>query len=356
VIAAVARVLPCRIVGDPLQAIYRKLHADDIVPWRQVQALFPVADALHHPHRWQKTNPALGAWLMDVRTRLERGIPVDFGNAFGTLKWIRWVNPETQKGACYKAFDQDGVVAICDWPPRCVAIAEDTRNHFTVLESVECQDLMIAAEKIEGSTGVSRVAQVVEFARNCMTGMTPVAAMSDRLSHGKPYRPTSPDKARLWAAMQHVSASPDVNLVLPLLLAVESITDKHFYRRREPWQAMKQALRMYEGGAGKSLRDTAWAVRDQARKRGRRIVAKRTVATPLLIKGLEFNHALLLDAAQMKTAEELYVALTRGSSTLTVFSTERTVRHEVPAYLAGGGAETSSQVPTSRPATGSDCK
>lgn len=332
-ISTLAQELPCRIVGDPLQAIYRKLHADDIVPWREVQAVFPIVGALHEPHRWQKTNPALGTWLMDVRSQLERGLPVDLGNAPGTLKWIRGVDPKSQMGACYKAFAQEGVVAICDWPHRCVAFAEDTRNHFTVLESVECPDLLIAAEKIEDSIGMDRVAHVVGFAKKCMTGMASVTAIFDRLRQGKTYRPRSPDKALVWAAMRAVVGSKDVKAVLALMSAVEAITDKHFYRRRELWREMRRSLNGHDADSDSTLRDTAWKTRDHARKNGRRIPSKRTVATPLLIKGLEFNHALLMDAAQMKTSEELYVALTRGSSSLTVFSTERMLKRDVPAWL-----------------------
>lgn len=334
VISAVAGALPCRIVGDPLQAIYQKLHADDIVAWREVQAFFPIVGSLHVPYRWQNTNRPLGEWLMDVRSRMERGDQVDFGNAYGTLKWIRWVDSRNQKGACYKAFGQEGVVAICDWPNRCVAIAEDTRNHFAVLESVDCEDLMISAERIEGSTGFNRVAQAVGFACQCMTGMAPVAAMLDRLKQGKPYRPTSLDKVRIWAAMQKVADSIEVTAVQDMLTAIEDITDRHFYRRREMWREMKRALRSYDASSGRTLRETAWATRDYTRKNGRRILAKRTVATPLLIKGLEFDHALIMDAAQMQTAEELYVALTRGSSSLTVLSAQRMVKRAVPAWLA----------------------
>jgi len=338
IVGTIAQALPCRVVGDPLQAIYRKLHADDVTPWSQVEGLFPVLGVLSVPHRWLHRNAGLGDWLKDVRIRLERGQQVDFGNAYGLVKWIPWVTTQNQMGACYKAFDQDGVVAICDWTARCVAVAENTRNHFAVLESVECPDLLTAADKIESSTAVNRVAGAVEFALDCMTGMAPLVAMFERIKQGRPYRPRSPDKARLWTAMLEVIDSNDMKAVLDLLLAIEGITGKHFYRRREMWREMRRALQGYDAASGRTLRDTAWATRDHARKNGRRIVSKRTVATPLLIKGLEFNHALLLDAAQMKTAEELYVALTRGSFSLTVLSAERMLRRAVPAWLAEAAA------------------
>ena len=45
------------------------------------------------------------------------------------------------------------------------------------------------------------------------------------------------------------------------------------------------------------------------------------VGRPLLIKGLEFDHAFVLAAGAVEfNREELYVALTRGSSTLTIAS------------------------------------
>jgi DNA helicase-2/ATP-dependent DNA helicase PcrA len=51
-------------------------------------------------------------------------------------------------------------------------------------------------------------------------------------------------------------------------------------------------------------------------------MSKRAFGTTLLLKGLEFDHAIVLDADDMN-ANNLYVALTRGSKTLTVVSKSR---------------------------------
>jgi integrase len=66
------------------------------------------------------------------------------------------------------------------------------------------------------------------------------------------------------------------------------------------------------------LADHAWQVRDERRQHGRR-VDRRTVSRTLLIKGPEFDHALVLDAESL-SVNELYVAITRGSTSLTVLS------------------------------------
>jgi hypothetical protein len=115
--------------------------------------------------------------------------------------------------------------------------------------------------------------------------------------------------------------------------AIENLAGKHFYKRRELWREMRRTLKTHVSESGKTLRESAWKLRDSARRNGRHVLSKRTVATPLLIKGLEFDHALLLDAMQMGSAEELYVSLTRGASSLTILSSERRVVHALPAWI-----------------------
>lgn len=333
-VETLARVLPCRIVGDPLQAIYRKLHPNDVVAWSHVEKVFPVVDELTVPHRWRTRNAALGDWLSDVRSRLVRGNEVGFTNAYGVVRWVPTAAPQNQTAECYRAFDKSSVVAICDWPSRCAGIAAKMRNHFSVLESVECPDLLRAADDIEKSTGMDRVAAIVQFAQRCQTGVTVLTDLLNRLRKGKTYIPRSPDKIRLWSAMRLASESADLGYARAMLDAIDGLQDAHFFKRRELWREMIRTIQNHDPAAGKSLRETAWTLRDRARINGRRIGSKRTVATPLLIKGLEFDHALLLDAAQMGTAEELYVSLTRGSTSLTVLSAERTVRLALPVWIA----------------------
>ena len=337
-IEAIAEVLPCRIVGDPLQAIYRKLHADDIAKWSEVEQVFPIIDELTEPHRWQRRNSELGDWLADVRFRLVNGNEVDFTNAYGIVKWIPSADEQHQTAACYKAFDKSGVVAICDWPARCAKVASKTKDHFAVLESVECPDLLKAADDIGNSSGLKRVEYVVSLAKRCFTGMTSLTDLLDRMEEGRGYNPRSPDKVFLWGAMQNVANSPDLGAVGNMMSAIDALSDTHFYKRREPWQDMRRTLQSYNPCSGISLRESAWVRRDHARRNGRRIPSNRIVATPLLIKGLEFDHVLLLDAMQMESAEELYVALTRGSFSLTVLSSVPKVMHSAPDWIKEGSS------------------
>jgi len=69
-----------------------------------------------------------------------------------------------------------------------------------------------------------------------------------------------------------------------------------------------------------SLADAAEKYHGEFRHKGRPVGRRRLIGTTLLVKGLEFDHAIVLDAASL-SKKELYVALTRGARSLTVIST-----------------------------------
>jgi hypothetical protein len=295
--------------------------------------MFPLIDELTVPYRWQSHNSELGDWLFDVRRRLETGSEIDFASANGIIRWIKSTDYGAKIKACYETLNKEGVVAICDGPWRCPTIAKSMKNHYMVLESVGCPDLLEVAENIESNIGVARLACVVDLARNCFTGMATLQKMLEKLKNAAAYHPRSLDKQLLWKSMQAVVESDQLATVEVMMSAIEGVDADHFYKRHELWREMKRTLQQYVASSGKSLRETAWAIRDNARRNGHRVVAKRILATPLLIKGLEFNHALLLDADQMETPEELYVALTRGTMSLTVLSDKPVVRHAIPTWI-----------------------
>jgi DNA helicase-2/ATP-dependent DNA helicase PcrA len=61
------------------------------------------------------------------------------------------------------------------------------------------------------------------------------------------------------------------------------------------------------------------------RHSGRPIRHNKLIGTTLLVKGLEYDHAIILEADSM-TPKELYVALTRGAKSITIV----TLRNVLP--------------------------
>jgi DNA helicase-2/ATP-dependent DNA helicase PcrA len=86
--------------------------------------------------------------------------------------------------------------------------------------------------------------------------------------------------------------------------------------RRELLAELHRTLAAFGDGGFASLEEAAWVVRNRTRVAGR-AAERRVVSRTLLVKGLEFEHVVLCAADELD-AKNLYVALTRGSRSVTV--------------------------------------
>jgi DNA helicase-2/ATP-dependent DNA helicase PcrA len=331
-ILMLAEILPCRIVGDPLQSIYRKLNKEDDIRWKEITADFPLEGKLTTPYRWMNKNKDLGNWLDSVRKQIIKGRDIYYDEMCDGLRWEKTNNFTEKRKILFELCKYDWVVAIRDFPNRCAALAAQMKNTFFVIESVECPDLIKFAEKIENSTGVDRVNSVIEFAENCLTGTNVCKRIFKNLTKSKNYTKKD-DRIEVLKEMKNVANENDLKKVLSLLFAILNLEEKINFKRIELWKEMIRVIQIHNVCGNGSLSDTAWKVRDLARRNGKRIRFPRIIATPLLIKGLEFDHAVIFDTSQHKSPEELYVSLTRASRSLTVISNESKLRRDLPQFI-----------------------
>ncbi len=320
IILQLSKLLPCRILGDPLQGIF-DFKGNRIVDWsRDVAGSFSVFPELTTPWRWKTKNPDLGAWLQDARIDLLKEKVID-------LRWapVRWIqlseNPLTdQINACFKALkDSEGTaVAIHKWANQCHKVCSCLRGTFTCMETIECGDLLDNADKIDLSEGVSRIRAVIAFAASCMTIITSeLSSVCQSLSKGK----LPSDRIRKHrdqvTALLRIAGSSSPAPVLEALDSLKNIPGVIVYRR-ELYNEMKRALRALINEEHQSLREAAWHVRDKTRRRGR-FPEQYVIGRTLIVKGSEYDHAIILDAEDLRY-RELYVAMTRGAKSLTILS------------------------------------
>ena len=314
-VMALADVVPARVVLDPLQGIFGfagKLVSveHDLAPE------FEPLPELTTPWRWQNGNRELGDWLVDVRRALERDAPIDLAGApidHGAA------TPQNQTATCRAVAGRDGsVVAIGQWPQDCQSLGRRLRGVFTCMEPIECPDLMSWAGRIEAANGPARAAELIRFASTCKTTVgTDLGSARNRFAAGAMASPAGSEQKRAAiAALNHVASSGDLNGVLRAMRAVDRLPG--YLYRRELWREMGHTIRSFGTDRHLTLPGAAWHVRDGGRQAGRR-VERRTVSRTLLVKGLEFDHAILLDADRHDRMN-LYVALTRAASSLTVLS------------------------------------
>ena len=79
---------------------------------------------------------------------------------------------------------------------------------------------------------------------------------------------------------------------------------------------MQSALEMTSALRVPTLSEAVWQVQTRIRHAGRKI-GPRSIGSTLLVKGLEFEHGVVVHAATM-TKKDWYVALTRATKTLRI--------------------------------------
>lgn len=316
-VMAIAQIMPARIVLDPLQEIFGFDGSEMVSLPRDLAPSFERLNDLVTPHRWANTNPQLGEWLTSARRQLEGGRPIDLStapvNRGATSRQERWAS-------CRRcALLTGSVVAIGHMPNDVNALTKTLQGRYTVMEPVDSPDLMKWARKLEAARGPSRAQVLIDFAELCITQVgTRLDTAGKAYAAGKlPTIRSTTREPEAVAALSSAVATDDASTLRAAMQAIRAIPGGILHRR-ELWVDMDRALARSEVDPATPLVDHAWQVRDVGRQRGRR-VETRTVSRTLLVKGLEFDHALVLDADALDV-NNLYVAITRGRTSLTVLS------------------------------------
>ncbi|MEK7717106.1 MAG: UvrD-helicase domain-containing protein [Pseudomonadota bacterium] len=329
IVLKLADIIPTRILGDPLQGIF-DFGDSEIVDWQtHIEPHFEELPRLSEPHRWTKKNPALGDWLLTVRERLEAGKSVDLRQApDGCVKFVQLPTDLSQRGniqreTCMSATcrDDETLLAIHSWEPQCHKIARQTGGKFRSPETIECDVLFKTAKAFDDASDNPVLARAAfEFACLCLTKVkTELERIGERIFDGRGLQ-----QGRQYLHQEQLEALSEIveegslSSVQTALVALARIPGVAKVRH-ELFQEMLRSLKEHETGCHTCLEEAAILARDRTRRTGRapgRYVISRT----LLVKGLEFDHVIVLDANALDR-KNLYVALTRGSRSLTVLGT-----------------------------------
>ncbi|MCZ2128425.1 MAG: UvrD-helicase domain-containing protein [Anaerolineales bacterium] len=307
IILKICAYLPVRVLGDPLQAIFR-FNDNQPVDWEtDVLPHFTPLHELEIPYRWQKAgaNQKLGNSLIDIRGRLQKDEPVDL-TAYPSITWIRW-SKEQEIQSCRDAprNKKETIAGIHQWRNDGHSTAKSLGGEFQSIEEMDCGDLMECAKKIDKRRDDSNFVGVASEIRNLiMTGC------GNRL----PFQDEN-----LQASLTRLGQG-DTSMIIEILDKVMEDPNMQVYRN-ELFSEMKRTQHEFATERYSSFEEAAYAARYKTRIYGRSL-DKQIISTTLLIKGLEFDHAIVLNANKLQNAENFYVAVTRASKSLTVLSEE----------------------------------
>jgi hypothetical protein len=330
VVRAIGDCIPCRGAGDPLQSVFG-FRNDPVVPWETVKTDFEVIDgALTEPWRWRRQgrSAALGDWLVAARTQLETTGRLVIAEG-APVTWVQHAsNIETAEAwatACRRAGTaNESVVAILKWSTKCPDLARRLGGRWPIVERFDDPDLLELGVKLADADGPRVVGELVEFMAKRMTGIgTDLNPIVEAIKAGRGTSRFTKNREQA-ARLGTLASNPTPANALAWLEGALAQRDEWWLYRRECVFQLLEALRHCSDTTFAELPDMVAAARTRARHRGRNTY-RRTIGTPLLVKGLEFDHAVLLWEPDHLSVQGLYVALTRASKSLTIVSRSRTL-------------------------------
>lgn len=316
-----AQTLPTCTLGDDMQAIFGFSRHDELANWDDVCKHFAVAGELSTPWRWINADAQpLEEWLLDVRKRLQRGEPIDLRTAPSAVMWIHLDGTEDHqrrlRAGRVRPPGGDGSVLIIGDSRVADSrhqIASQTPGAVTI-EAVDLRDLVEFARHFDfaAADALNRLAQ---FAQCVMTnvGAVDLVRRVNSISNGTARNPPTDTEAAALAFRRAPSPESAVDLLVEI--GKEAGVRAH---RPAVLRACIKALQLCSGTEGLTFHEAAIRIREQNRLVGRPL-PRRAVGSTLLLKGLEAEVAVILDAANLDV-RNLYVAMTRGSKVLTICS------------------------------------
>jgi len=315
-----AQSLPTAIVGDPFQAIFG-FGADQLADWQtDVLAFFPKAGELATPWRWNNAGAHdLGQWLLSIRPDLAARRPIDLQNAPGSVQWVQLDGRQDDAlrlaAASVAAPGDTKVLIIGDStdPRGQRRFARQVEGAVTV-EAVDLRDLTEFGSALDLALP-DALSVVAGFAENLMSAFSASDLVkSVSAAHaGK--------LGRALTAIEQVAVRFDNSRsladVADLLTTINRAGGVRCYRPAV-LAAAQRALQLAASPEGPPFREATVTIREYSRLIGRPL-AKRSVGSTLLLKGLEADISVVLNAGALN-ARNLYVAMTRGSRRVFVCS------------------------------------
>lgn len=180
--------------------------------------------------------------------------------------------------------------------------------------------------KVDASDPSNYPILLADFAKQCFSGLanlnTPIL---DKLRGGKAVAHLQrADLEDLLVAFDELTAHPSLNQLLIAMLVIANNSTLRLFKR-EAWYDVCKSIEAAAANPDVLCQEALGRIRDALRHSGRRPL-NRVVSRTLLVKGLEYDHVIIADAAGLKSGTNLYVALTRARKTVTIFSRSHNIR------------------------------
>lgn len=324
------------ILADPLQAIFG-FNNDRMVNFSKDFKKYEYFEFLDVPWRWYQdgNNRQLGDSLKLIRNKLCNHDTINFNNILGAHHILGdsqdpnyWISirkkiSELQSNSLLILFPNGFEYQIDSRAQRKTQF--DLNHQFTLLESIDDKAFYLSAKDLDKC--ISSKSQE-EFFKNFILLLTNLSFkkgdIDDWFNSTGVKRKTDKEKLhkaqKIKTLIDGVATSSNRISDIDKMIKILRYELLFFPKRQELLSAVFSVLRMRECS---SMYDNMIIHRNRVRIIGRKVEGK-CIGTTLLTKGLEFEDVIVVDAHKIKDANNLYVALTRASKRLIIYSSSTT--------------------------------
>lgn len=329
-IMALANILPIHVLGDPLQGIF-DFSGEKLVDWKT--DLNDFADAhfeLTEPWRWKDINPQLGNSLKEIRGKLENNENIDLSQYDSGIEILQitekdvysWNEKYNEK--IRNLLDSERSLLLIYPESQNInarkKLVKTFRNRFYLVEAMDGKDFYNFSKIFDASDSASIYNKIHEIIYNMFNKSELNKWFNDNNLKNKRQETDKIIIAPIKDNLNKLNQQVSFILVSQTLRQIKKLPKIKCYRKelfsdlcKALEQAEHQKISVYE--AMKNIRNVK-------RRMGRKIEGK-CIGTTLLTKGLEFDTVAILNAHKFNCPKNLYVALTRASKKLIIFTTNK---------------------------------
>lgn len=316
--------LPLHILGDPLQGIFG-FNGEQLVDFSTAFNDFDGSE-LTEPWRWKNTNAPLGDSLKSIRDKLNTNQPINLNDYAAISKYIvqesdLYVPTNAYYTKISQLLNSESslliIYPISENKNARIKIVKQFKNRLRLVEAIDSSEFYDLSHKLDFCTPVNSFQVLLEicavlFKKTVIdnwlndTGVKTKRDEDDR-------KIIEPIKNNILLSTQHKS----LKLFSQTICLIKDLPENICYRK-ELFNDLCKALNTAYGN-NSSVYDAMKEIRNIKRRVGRKINGK-CIGTTLLTKGLEFDTVVLLNAHKFSDVKNLYVALTRATKNLVVFT------------------------------------
>ena len=337
-IMALSAILPIHILGDSLQGIF-DFNKDKLVNFETDLNAFANAHfELTEPWRWKDINPQLGNSLKEIRRKLENNENIDLSRYSSTMTVLKINEDDISKPrtiynrTIWNLLKEKNVLII---NPETHLNARKKfvvtfNGSFRLLEAIDNQDFYKIAKEfdsLEFKTNVYNKLLTILKGRQVIKKKKKKRVNTFLTGLGYYFKDDNtipnPRKEPLKSIVDNLKQLEITFSYLTLsktLRSIQKLRDVKCYRK-ELFYDLCKALEQAEH-QNISVYEAMKNIKNIKRRIGRKIEGK-CIGTTLLTKGLEFDTVAILNAHKFNCPKNFYVALTRASNKLLVFTNSK---------------------------------